>query len=77
MQYIGQTGQSLKARYIEHQRYIETNDPKSAYAMHILNNKHEYGPLKSTMELLRTCKKGWHMKILENVYIQNTIIKEH
>jgi hypothetical protein len=45
MQYIGQTGQGLKARYIEHHRYIKTNDRKSAYAMHILNDKHEYGPL--------------------------------
>jgi hypothetical protein len=70
MQYIGQTGQSLKVRYIEHHRYIKTNEPKSAYALHILNNKHEYGPLQSTMELLKTCKKGWHMNILENFYIQ-------
>jgi hypothetical protein len=22
------------------------------------------------MELLKTCKKGWHMNILENFYIQ-------
>jgi hypothetical protein len=60
----------LKARYIEHHRYVRTNEPKSAYALHILNNKHEYGPLQSKMELLKTCKKGWHMNILEIFYIQ-------
>jgi hypothetical protein len=45
MQYVGQTRRNLKTRYIENCRYINTNDPKSAYAMHILNNKHEYGPI--------------------------------
>jgi hypothetical protein len=24
-------------------RYIRTNNPNSAYALHILNNRHEYG----------------------------------
>jgi hypothetical protein len=58
MQYIGQTGLSLKACYIEHHRYIKTNEQKSAYALHTLNNKHEYGPLQSTMKLLiNTVKK--------------------
>jgi hypothetical protein len=38
--------------------------------MHILNNKHEYGTLQTTMELLNTCKKGWHINILEQFYIQ-------
>jgi hypothetical protein len=61
--------------YIEHHRYIKTNEPKSAYALHILNNKHEYGPLQSTMELLKTRKKEWHMNILENCYIQQSYQK--
>jgi hypothetical protein len=34
------------------------------------NNKHEYGSIKSTMTLIKTCRKGWHMNILENYYIQ-------
>ena len=29
--YVGQTGRNLKARYIEHTRYIKNNEPKSAY----------------------------------------------
>ena len=27
--------------------YIKHNNPQSAYASHILNNKHEYGPFKT------------------------------
>jgi hypothetical protein len=48
MPYIGQTSRGLKPRYQEHMRYIKHNNPKSAYALHILNNKHEYGPINDT-----------------------------
>jgi hypothetical protein len=30
------------------------NNPHSAYTMHIINNRHEYGPMHNTMELLKT-----------------------
>jgi hypothetical protein len=70
LQYVGHTGRNLKARSLEHCRYIKSNDPKSAYALHVLNNKHEYGPINSTMTLIKSCRKGWHMNILENFYIQ-------
>lgn len=43
--YIGQTEQNLNTRYKEHCGYIETNNPKSVYVLHILNNKHQYGSL--------------------------------
>jgi len=33
-------------------RYIEQNDPPSAFALHIPNNKHEYGPIKDTITLI-------------------------
>ena len=52
MSYIGQTSRSLKHRYRERMRYIEQNDPPSAFALHIPNNKHEYGPIKDTITLI-------------------------
>jgi len=51
-------------------RYIKTNNPISAYALHILSNKHEYGNLKQTMHLLKTCNKGKKMNCWESFYIQ-------
>ena len=42
-----------KSRYQEHIRYIKNNDPRSAYALHILNNRHEYGNINDTMTLLK------------------------
>jgi len=51
--YVGQTSRDLKARFWEHTRYIKNNDPRSAYALHILNCRHEYGNMENTMTLLR------------------------
>jgi hypothetical protein len=55
--YIGQTKRSLKLRYQEHTQYNKNNNPQSAYAMHILNNRHEYGPMHNTIELLKQINK--------------------
>jgi len=49
---VVQNSRSLRQRYKEHTRYIK-NNPLSAYALHILNNQHEYGPLEKTMTLLK------------------------
>ena len=40
--YVGRTGRSSEIRHGEHIRYIKTNNALSAYALHILNNSHEY-----------------------------------
>jgi len=41
--YVRQSGRSINVRHKEHVRYTRTNNPISAYALHILQNKHEYG----------------------------------
>jgi len=38
--YGGQTSRSLSIRYKEHIRYIRSNNPQTAYALHILQNRH-------------------------------------
>jgi len=63
--YVGQTGRSLGIRHKEHTRYIKTNNPVSAYARHILNNKHKYGNIEQAIELLKPCNKGVKMNIWE------------
>jgi hypothetical protein len=40
--YVGQSDRPIATRHKEHIRYIKTNNPVSAYATHILNNRHEY-----------------------------------
>jgi len=68
--YIGQTGGSISTRFKEHIRYIKYNNPQSAYAIHTLQNKHEYGPEKETLQLVKQCIKGTRMSCWENSYIQ-------
>jgi hypothetical protein len=79
--YIGQAVRKIETRYKEHIRYIRHNNSRSAYASHILQNTHEYGPLQTTMDLLQKEKNGIRMNTLENYYIQhfthhNNIIDE-
>jgi hypothetical protein len=40
------------------------------YIWYVNNNQHEYGPMQDSMQLIKICKKGWHMNITENLYIQ-------
>jgi hypothetical protein len=66
--YIGQTSRRLKQRYQEHISYIRHNEPQSAYALHILNNKHEYGPINNTMILLKTYQQNFIITIRTTIY---------
>jgi hypothetical protein len=41
----------------------------SAYAMHILHNKHEFGPAEETLKLLKPSNKGIKMNCWEALYM--------
>jgi phosphoribulokinase len=68
--YIGQTSHSLKQKYKEHIRHIKHNEPQSAHALHILNNKHKYGHIKDTMTLLNHTDKLTLLIPYKQLYIQ-------
>jgi hypothetical protein len=68
--YIRQTSRDLHTRYKEHFRYIKNNDPKSAYAQHILDNQHEFGQVQNTMKLIHACNRRNEILHWENLYIQ-------
>ena len=79
--YVGQSGRSIAIRRKEHTRYIRTNNRISAHALHILNNRHEYGTAEETLELLTPCNKGTRMNCCEVLYRQtfhqrNILIEE-
>jgi len=62
-------------------RYIKTNNRISAYALHILNNRHEYGNADQTIQLLQLWNNGNKMNCWESNYIQifkqlNTLIHD-
>jgi hypothetical protein len=68
--YVGQTNRNLKLRFQEYTRYIRNNDPRSAYAMQILNCAHEYGNINHTMTLLKPINKPSLLLLYEQMYIQ-------
>jgi hypothetical protein len=67
--YVGQSDWQTITRYKEHLRYIRYNNPISAYAMHILNNRHDFGPTEETLKLLKPCTKGTRMNCWEVLFI--------
>jgi hypothetical protein len=69
--YVGQTSRNLKSRCQEHIRYIKNNDPPSAYALHILNNRHEHGNINDTMTLLKRINKPDPLLPYEQMYTQS------
>jgi len=50
--------------------YIKNNNPQSAYALHILNNQHEYGPIEKKMTLLKPLKNTSLLTPYEQFFIQ-------
>jgi hypothetical protein len=67
---VGQSGRPITTRYKEHIRYIRNNNPASAYAVHILNYRHEIGTAENTLQLIKPCRKSSKMNYWENMYIQ-------
>jgi uncharacterized protein YecT (DUF1311 family) len=73
--YIGQSDRAINVRYKEHIRYIRTNNSTSAYAAHILQNRHECGTAADTLQLLKACWEGTQMNCWEAFYIQTPSAK--
>jgi hypothetical protein len=68
--YIGQTNRNLTLRFCEHIRYVKNNDPKYAYAQHILQNIHEYGTLVDTIPLFKPIHNTAKLIPYEQLFIQ-------
>jgi len=67
--YVGHSGRPITTRHREHLRYIGNNSPTSAYAMHILDNRHEFGPAGEMLKLLKPCSKGSRKNCWESLFI--------
>jgi hypothetical protein len=69
--YVGQTSRSLNLRIKEHTRYIRHNNPQSAYALHILQHRHEYDCMDQTMSLLKPVTNTSLLTPYELFFIQS------
>jgi len=71
---VGQSAKAISLSHKEHLRYIN-NNPISAYAMHILHSRHQFGPADETLKLLKPCNKGIKMNCWEALYM-NMLYKQ-
>jgi hypothetical protein len=60
----------MAARFREHTRYIKNIDPQSAYALHILQNMHEYGTITDTMSLFKPVHRTTMLIPYEQFFIK-------
>ena len=51
--YVGQSGRAIGVRFKEHIRYIKSKNSTSAYATHILENRHEYRTKENMLQLFK------------------------
>jgi hypothetical protein len=68
--YVGQTSRSLKLHFQEHIQYIRYNNPQSAYAQHILQNRHKYGCIDHLMTILKPLNDMTLLTPYEQYFIQ-------
>jgi len=68
----------LKIRFQEHSRCIKNNIPRSSYALHLLNCRHEYGNINDTMTLLRQVIKPslfpYEQMFIQSLHHSNELI---
>lgn len=69
--YVEQTSRNLKSIFQGHVRYIKSNDPRSTYALHILNCRNEYGNINDTMTLIKQINKPTLLFPYEQMYVQS------
>jgi hypothetical protein len=70
-EYIGQTSHRLNLCYKEHITYLNYKNPQSAYALHILKNPHQCGPIEKTMTLLKPIQNTSLLSPYKHFYIQS------
>jgi hypothetical protein len=69
MKYTGQTVRSFRARFQEHLRDFRYGSGKSSFAIHLLENGHDIGPVEDIMNTIHITDKGRLMDTLEKFYI--------
>jgi hypothetical protein len=55
---MGQTGHTFNIRYNDHVSAIKSNKSTSRSAEHVLDNRHFYGTVHDTVEIVLMTKEG-------------------
>jgi hypothetical protein len=68
-EYVGQTGRPFRVRFSEHLHDYKYQNPKSKFALHLLENKRPIAPIHDIMEILYNTNKGRFMNTIEQYHI--------
>jgi hypothetical protein len=60
---------NFKTIYKEHINDIKSNKDKSGYALHILQEKHEYGRIEKIINIFKLQNKGKQLDAYERFHI--------
>jgi hypothetical protein len=69
MEYTGQTGRSFPTRHQEHLCDFKYGNGKSSFVLHLLENRHNIGPIEHIMGNIHITDKGRLIDTLEKFYI--------
>jgi hypothetical protein len=75
--YVGQTGSSFITRFNEHKNAFRLNYCTSNFATHLTEKSHSFGPIHSTMQVLKHQTKGTHLNTVERFYIYKEYINNN
>jgi len=67
--YIGQTSRRFATCFKEHETAFRNNTHNSAFAKHLNEEAHSFGPTHNIMQILHYCSKGAHLNTLERFHI--------
>jgi hypothetical protein len=76
MKYTGQTGRSFNARFREHLREFKNGYGKSRFAQHLLENRHDIGPMNDIIDTLFFTNKGRLMDAVEFLHVPRSQTKQ-
>jgi hypothetical protein len=64
-------------RFGEHKRAFKYNTNQSKFAKHLLEQRHSFGNIEDTMEIVQFHKKGTHLNTIQRYYIRKESIKNN
>jgi hypothetical protein len=68
-EYVGQTGRPFRVRFSKHLHDYKYQNPKSKFALHLLEYNHPIAPIHDIMEIIYNTSKGRFMNTIEQYHI--------
>jgi hypothetical protein len=75
--YVGQTGAEFSTWFYEHKLAFRSNYHLSKFAQHLVEQRHSFGPIQDTMQVLKFQNKGAHLNTIERFHIYSEYLNDN